>query len=304
MALSDALPGFKLFTTIIALALLIAVGMLVYELGFKKPDDLTDRERQAMNWALRDAVAEIDDFALAYNFRGYQVADIAGDTPNGQVTGSIKDAMAKFKEKGLVVKETPIAESFKKVVVKAISNDNGGSETFFVDTREQAREYVADTNGVDFLIYGKVHLERGDGYGNVVLTLCLQGALEDQYFTDTYTRRVDDSIKPPPAEGEGSGGGDETLARVGDVTWRVLVWLVAAFLLPILSAPLTSALLKLRSNPANAMALAFVTLLAVGLAFLLMNFSTGGWPLAALVGACLASGAWNYRVLTVIEKRI
>ncbi len=288
--LGGFLPGWKLFWNLVGLAAFILLAIFVYAKFFAPPADITSSEEKCMLQIRKQITKDVFDFAHAEankrDLRGFVVSAVKGDTPNERFKHEITKA-AKSAE-GITLKEAPMSEKFKSFFTNA---ENVQS----LANSEQALKYIRETAGVDFVIFGDVRTKNytENKQAEIWLNVVLQSEDKNhpgKYYAPSWHESVD----------EGAG----FFSNVGGIFWRLLLFAALAFSIPIVSYPLNAGLMKLDSNAVNGILLLIYTLLAGFLVILLSGFSFTGWSITFAVLAMLASGFWNFRVLTVTADSV
>ncbi|MCD4657059.1 MAG: hypothetical protein K8S87_05900 [Planctomycetes bacterium] len=283
--LGGFLPGWKLFWNLVGLAAFILLAIFVYTKFFAPPADITSSEEKCMSQIRPQITKDIFDFAHAENnkrdLRGFVVSAVKGDTPNERFKHEITKA-AKSAE-GITLKEAPMSEKFKNFFKDTENVQN-------LTNSEQALKYIRETAGVDFVIFGNVHPKNypKNKQAEIWLDVVLQS--EDKNYVGKYH-----AVSWHESVDEGAG----FFGSIGGFLWRLLLFAALAFSIPIVSFPLNVGLMKLDSNALNGVLLVIYTVLAGFLVILLAGFSFTGWSITLSVLAMIASGFWNFRVLTV-----
>jgi hypothetical protein len=85
--------------------------------------------------------------------------------------------------------------------------------------------------------------------------------------------------------------------------WRLLIWIGAALVLPLLAYPLARATLERESNALTFSLLAGLTVLDIAVALLMLGFAVYSvWTALLVIAAFLVGAAYNYIVLNSYEK--
>ena len=85
--------------------------------------------------------------------------------------------------------------------------------------------------------------------------------------------------------------------------WRVLIWLAAVGLLPLMTWPLVRKVLEVESNPATLAMLLAYSLAAWVLAYGLTGFAIAGWLMAGvLLVAFVAAVLYNYAMFALVDR--
>ena len=123
-----------------------------------------------------------------------------------------------------------------------------------------------------------------------------------QTESEAETVAISAEGEAPQAEG---GPLTETHARINKMSpfWRILIFVVIAFLLPLATMPIVKNVLAERSNKYNFLMLAAYTALDIVLASILIGILlTDFWAYFLFVLAVTASAVYNYVILSRIQE--
>ena len=291
--LKKVVPGLKVFSALVGLAAFALLAAFVYDRFIASPQDLADLEAEALDAAVEEATATLEAFARAHQYHGVAVAPFEGDTLNTQAAGALRSALNAVD--GLSVHEESLTDELKQLLPgSADSTDDP------VKSQAHAQQLVADTQGVDFVVFGEFTSWRApDGeQAKVTLALTAQGDTAERLVSKQFTHTAPEA----GAASDVTVGG--VFGSVWGVLWRSAAFLVFAFLVPIVLGWFAGPAFDADSNAANAAVLVGFAVVDAGAVWALLGFggmAIGG--IVALVLAVLVSAPWNYHVLSVIEER-
>lgn len=225
------------------------------------------------------------------------VARMPGD-PNDAIRGRLEDAIGARTNCTVVtdslfteLRDATAAKSARLGVVDQATADSW--QTRPVGSLTEALE-KAQATGLDYVVYGVIEDFRALE-GRTFAKADIKVAAADQAALDmekTFTQGDAADVAYASAN----------IGRKNPL-WRLVVWLIAVLLLPIVTSGFWSTLLERESNAANAACLLFLTLVEALLTWTLMGFWLGTiWLKVLLALATAAGAAWNLFILNVLER--
>lgn len=296
------IPGWRVFSTLIGLTLFVLLAVIVYENVFAGPDELTPSETRVIDGLMEEISVEVQEFADEHQLRSIEVNRLRGDTPSGQVTLQVRNRLDRaLSDAGVRVVGTGFTTRLRDSVFREIGEIDEEEEREEIEAqlakaRDEIREQVEKASLIDFVLYGSVSTEKLGDDAEVTLDLHLQGAEEGMHRNIRAQLSTLDELPASTGDGIQIGGFAEFL-------WRLIVFLIVGFFLPVVTGPLAMYAFRMESNAVNFLMLSLITVAAGLVAWTLTGFGTGGWAIVAVLLALAASGFWNYRVLDEWERR-
>jgi len=171
-----------------------------------------------------------------------------------------------------------------------------GIDTKPVTTLDEAVK-AGKKMGVSGVVFGEVAEFTRDKVSSAI-RLDLRLAKVDTgeaVFAESFAAR-----EPPVAA---SVAGVSHAIRASSAIKRILIWLAAAAIMPLLLIPPIKHFLEQESNALNFALLAGLTLFDLALAFVLIGLVLFQWlPALLLVASAVGGGVYNYWLLSTIEK--
>ena len=228
-----------------------------------------------------------------------------------------------------VVRDLPGRKTEQTVAVLRLENDPGGFLTGLIDHKiRESGEFVTLSPSLAQRVFAEIHpqeaksvatmedalaVARGMGVDRAVFGVLVEftgGTSEARLRLDLrVVDRASGQAVFARSYDERSGGGVlapvHWRARLADSSkgLRILVWVAAALLLPLVTAPIIRRLTAIESNGVNLTLLAAYTLVDVLFALLLTGFWVATlWTTLLLLAALVGSLWYNYRVATAIDE--
>lgn len=306
MALLDNIPGWKVFSTGIGIALLAVVGWFAYSWFIKGPDDLKELQEQAVNDALNQLAATYEEKVRLYGEQVIVVMPVRGqETSEGQIRHMIIQRLSAIEGVRADVPRDPSLDERATQVIKGIFEKEEGEEG--PDPTEVFKE-SGEADEVLAVTVDKLSSTADNG-------VCMIDVV--RILRDESTPKREGKISGPEriTGRSGAAAQDAVEAEAGSDFWSgfgkyvlgMLIVLAGTAILPFLSWPLAKAAFRADSNAANGALLIGLTVLDLAVLFLVSWWlANSTFNTAAVVSAGLLlpiALVWNLRLLNFIEEQ-
>jgi len=271
---------FSKWTILIGLAVVAWQGWTLLRPKPWEPDEL---QKGAAENVCRTIAAAIP--AKLPGIKSLAVVRLAGGDTDGFVSTKLAECLHRAGNYQV------LRETFLKNLMKELKIDETPVATL------EAAVAAGKKMGVDGVVFGEVTRFASDEVSaNISMDLRVaKVATGEAVFVQSFDQRE----PPSPA----SVAGMSRSIRAASVIKRILIWLAAAALLPLLLIPMLKHFLEQESNAVNLAMLVALSLFDLALAFVLCGFIIFGWiPGILLVVATAAGGIYNYWLLTTVER--
>lgn len=305
MAILDNIPGWKVFSTGIGIALLCVVGYFAYSWFWASPADLSPLEEQAVEAAVDKIVQEYVDKVKSDGDQDIVVMPVRGDTTNDQIRTTLLDRLnAADGVRASKPKDPTLEERATKIFKELWRSDDGTEEgpdpsRVFEDSGEIEEVLSVQKEklfgGRESSIC-KLNVRRLEKFTKQDTTIEITAIPPKQYIGKGGTAAVDDTIDPEA----GIGFGWLLLAFL----WRVLAVAAFAVFFPFILGPALRAVFRQDNNLLNAGIWLFLTAADIVLIFALVSFNPG---VTAIIGASILlpfALFYNLKAMNYIEEQV